>query len=123
MPMRHVGQPSEIANIARGIAAMGPYQLLTDGSELPVVAFSLAPDVTNYTVFEVSRGLREHGWQVPAYTLPAHLDDVAVLRIVVRNGFSADLADILVGHLEDAIDDLSRLPAPPPISRPEGFHH
>ena len=41
--------------------------------------------------------LREQGWLVPAYTFPANLQDVAVLRVVVRNGFSDDMADILLG--------------------------
>jgi glutamate decarboxylase len=110
--------------LSAGIAELGPFELLTDGSDLPVFAFKLRDDVTNYTVFEVSRALREHGWQVPAYTLPANLEDVAVLRIVVRNGFDLDMADILLAHLRRAIDeDLSKLPAPPPISRPQGFHH
>ncbi len=110
--------------LSSGIAELGPFELLTDGSELPVFAFKLRDDVTNYSVFEVSRALREHGWQVPAYTLPANLEDVAVLRIVVRNGFSADMADILLGHLERAVaDDLSKLSKPLPISRAEGFHH
>ncbi len=110
--------------LSSGIAGLGPFELLTDGSELPVFAFKLRDEVTNYTVFEVSRALRGHGWQVPAYTLPANLQDVAVLRVVVRNGFNADMADILLGHLERAIaDDLSKLPTPPPISRPEAFHH
>jgi glutamate decarboxylase len=109
--------------LSSAIAQMGPFELLTDGSDLPVFAFRLREDVTNYTVFEVSRGLRERGWQVPAYTLPAHLEDVAVLRIVVRNGFSPDLADILLDDLARVIEDLSRLPAPPPISRPQAFHH
>lgn len=110
--------------MSSGISELGPFELLTDGSDLPVFAFRLRDDVTNYTVFEVSRALREHGWQVPAYTLPANLEDVAVLRIVVRNGFSADMADILLTHLERAIvDDLSKLPTPPPISRNEAFHH
>jgi glutamate decarboxylase len=110
--------------LSAGIAALGPFELLTDGSELPVFAFRLREDVTNYTVFEVSRALREHGWQVPAYTLPANLEDVAVLRIVVRNGFSAAMADILLAHLARAIEeDLSKLPEPPPISRSESFHH
>jgi glutamate decarboxylase len=110
--------------LSAGIAELGPFELLTDGRDLPVFAFKLRDEVTNYTVFEVSRALREHGWQVPAYTLPANLEDVAVLRIVVRNGFSHDMADILLGHLRRAIDeDLSRLAAPPPISRPQGFHH
>jgi glutamate decarboxylase len=110
--------------LSAGIADLGPFELLTDGSELPVFAFKLRDDVTNYTVFEVSRGLRERGWQVPAYTLPANLEDVAVLRIVVRNGFDHDMADILLSHLRAAVDDdLSKLAAPPPISRPQGFHH
>jgi glutamate decarboxylase len=111
-------------HLSTGIADLGPFELLTDGSDLPVFAFKLRDEVTNYTVFEVSRGLREHGWQVPAYTLPANLEDVAVLRIVVRNGFDIEMADVLLQHLRRAIDeDLSKLPAPPPISRPEGFHH
>jgi glutamate decarboxylase len=101
----------------------GNMPTLTDGSDLPVFAFKLRDEVTNYTVFEVSRLLREHGWQVPAYTLPANLEDVAVLRIVVRNGFDLDMADILLSHLRRAIEDLSKLPEPPPFSRPQGFHH
>jgi glutamate decarboxylase len=109
--------------LSAGIAELGPFELLTDGSELPVFAFKLRDEVTNYTVFEVSRGLRERGWQVPAYTLPANLEDVAVLRIVVRNGFDHDMADILLSHLRAVEDDLSKLSAPPPISRPQGFHH
>lgn len=78
--------------------------------------------MTNYTVFDVSRGLRERGWQVPAYTLPADLEHVALLRIVVRNGFSADLADILLDDLARVVEDTSRLVAPPPTSRSEPFH-
>jgi glutamate decarboxylase len=109
--------------LSAGIAELGPFELLTDGSELPVFAFKLRDEVTNYTVFEVSRGLRERGWQVPAYTLPANLEDVAVLRIVVRNGLDHDMADILLSHLRAVVDDLSNLSAPPPISRPQGFHH
>ena len=27
-------------------------------------------------------------WQVPAYSFPKNLEDMSVLRIVVRNGFS-----------------------------------
>ena len=110
--------------LATGIAELGPFELLTDGSDLPVFAFRLRDEITNYTVFEVSRALRERGWQVPAYTLPANLEHVAVLRIVVRNGLNGDMADVLLGDLRRAVDeDLSKLPAPPPISRPRAFHH
>jgi glutamate decarboxylase len=118
------GSQDVARQLAAGIAELGPFELLTDGSDLPVLAFTLRGDVANYTVFEVSRALREYGWQVPAYTLPANLEHVAVLRIVVRNGFNADMADVLLSHLRRAVeDDLSRLPAPPPIARPQAFHH
>jgi glutamate/tyrosine decarboxylase-like PLP-dependent enzyme len=50
----------------------------------------------NYSVFDVSAALREHGWLVPAYTFPANREDLSVLRIVVRNGFTHDLADLLL---------------------------
>ena len=40
--------------------------------------------IDNYTVFDVSDALREHGWQVPAYTFPADRTDLAALRVVVR---------------------------------------
>ena len=75
---------SDIAQyLAGGIAKIGPYRLISDGSELPVFAFALEPAVTNYTVFDVSDRLRERGWLVPAYTFPPNREDLAVLRIVV----------------------------------------
>jgi hypothetical protein len=36
---------------------------------------------------------------MPAYTFPANREDLSVLRIVVRNGFTHDLADLLLGDL------------------------
>jgi glutamate decarboxylase len=78
--------------LASRIEAIGPYELLSRGDELPVFAFRLKDEVTNFTVFDVSRRMRERGWQVPAYTMPANREDLAVLRVVVRNGMSSDLA-------------------------------
>ncbi|MEW1655094.1 glutamate decarboxylase [Streptomyces sp. NPDC093707] len=90
------------------IAEMGPFTLLTDGSQLPVFAFRISDDVTNFTVFDVSAALRERGWQVPAYTFPANRTDLAALRVVVRNGFGHDLGDLF---LEDLRRVLPRLQA------------
>jgi glutamate decarboxylase len=96
-------------HLAAAVAGIGPFRLLTDGSELPVFAFTLAPEVTRYTVFDVSDGLRKRGWQVPAYNLPANLEHTAVLRIVVRNGLSRDLADLLVADLRREVAQLGKL--------------
>ena len=110
--------------LSSAIAGLGPFRLLTDGSELPVFAFTLNDDVDAYTVFDVSDALRKRGWQVPAYTLPANLQDQAVLRIVVRNGFSRDLADLLLDDLRRETLHLGQFTHPPP-PRPDHdrFHH
>ncbi len=94
------------------IAELGPFVLLTRGDELPVFAFSLADEVENFTVFDVSNALRERGWQVPAYTFPKNREDLAALRVVVRRGFTHDLADMLVADLQRQLPRLERQPAP-----------
>ncbi|MFD8499555.1 glutamate decarboxylase [Amycolatopsis sp. NPDC059657] len=90
--------------LASGIEALGPFSLLTRGDQLPVFAFMVKPDV-GYTVFDVSRRLRERGWLVPAYTFPENRTDLAVLRIVVRNGFTRDLADLLLADLGRVVSE------------------
>jgi glutamate decarboxylase len=101
-------------HLSSSIAALGPFELLTDGSDLPVFAFRLKPEVTGYSVFDVSERLRVRGWQVPAYTFPADLQDMAVMRIVVRNGFSMDLANLLLDDLRLHLKVLEHHPQPQP---------
>ena len=63
--------------------------------------------------------------QVPAYSLPDNLTDVSGLRIVVRNGFGRDLADLLLDDLKRATDFLEGLDAelPHDPSHTESFRH
>jgi glutamate decarboxylase len=98
--------------LAGKIEELGPFRLLTRGDQLPVFAFSLNDDVRSYSVFDVSRALRERGWQVPPYTFPANRTDLAVLRVVVRRGFTHDMADLLVGDLKRQLPHLERQAAP-----------
>jgi glutamate decarboxylase len=98
--------------LADEIAKVGPFRLLTRGDELPVFAFTLDGGIENYTVFDVSNALRERGWQVPAYTFPENRTDLAALRVVVRRGFSHDLADMLLADLERQLPRLEQQPAP-----------
>ncbi len=106
-------------HIAHEIAAIGPYRLITDGSELPVVAFALAPEVTNYTVFDVSARMRESGWLVPAYTFPENRQDLSVLRVVVRAGLTSDMADLFLADVRKQTAWLESLESPMPKRRPE----
>jgi glutamate decarboxylase len=111
-------------HIARTLAAMPEFVVIADGTDLPVVTFALSPDVTKYDVYDLSRKLREHGWLVPAYTMPPKRDDLAVLRVVVRNGFSHDMAELFLRDLRTAISWLDNLQSPMPHEdQPSTFHH
>jgi glutamate decarboxylase len=110
------------------ISQIGPFELLTDGSELPVFAFRLRDEKTApFSVFDLSERLRQRGWLVPAYTFPADMQDTAVIRIVVRNGFSMDLAGLLLEDLRQHARALAAQPrsAVQPVSgrRRQGFAH
>jgi glutamate decarboxylase len=108
-------------HLADEIAAMGPFELISDGSDLPVLAFKLADPVrAGYSVFDLSERLRLRGWLVPAYTFPANMQDTAVLRIVVRNAFTRDLADLLVGDLRMQVKVLEAAPQQPVPLLPDG---
>jgi glutamate decarboxylase len=107
--------------LAGEITGMGPFELLSDGSDLPVIAFKLTdPAASGYTVFDLSERLRQRGWLVPAYTFPENLQDTAVLRIVVRNGFSQDLASLLVSDLRTQVQVLEAAPDKPVPLLPSG---
>ncbi|WNI24089.1 glutamate decarboxylase [Streptomyces sp. ITFR-16] len=111
--------------LAERIEALGDFKLLTRGDQLPVFALTTAPDVTAYDVFDVSQRLRGRGWLVPAYTFPANREDLSVLRIVCRNGFSSDLAELLLNDLKLLLPELRAQSEP--LSRRHGaatsFHH
>ncbi len=107
--------------LAAGIVEIGPFSIIADGTDIPVLAFEIIGDVP-YTVYDVSDRLRYHGWQVPAYTMPENATDVAVLRIVVREGFTMDLASSLLTDLREACDDLQSNPPLQSATR-SGFGH
>ncbi|MFG2883776.1 glutamate decarboxylase [Streptomyces sp. NPDC048297] len=112
-------------SLARQVEALGDFKLLTRGDELPVFAFTTADHVSSYDVFDVSRRMREHGWLIPAYTFPPNREDLSVLRVVCRNGFTHDLAALFVEDLARLLPELRRQPHP--LTRDKeaatGFHH
>ncbi len=111
-------------HIARTLEKMPEFEVISDGTELPVVTFSIGKHVTKYDVYDVSRKLRERGWLVPAYTMPPNREDLAVLRVVVRNGFSHDMAELFLRDLRQAVDWLDDLSGPMPHEeQPSSFHH
>ncbi|MGD1012270.1 MAG: glutamate decarboxylase [Acidimicrobiales bacterium] len=110
--------------LAAEVGRLGPFSLVSRAEGIPVFAFRLT-DTVPYSVYDISEALRSFGWLVPAYTLPPDLDEVSVLRVVVRNGFSRDLARLLLSHLEAVVNRLAAS-AEPHGGRAEmrtTFHH
>lgn len=54
----------------------------------------------------------QRGWMVPAYTMPKDIEDMVVMRIVVRQGMSRDMADMLIGDIKDSVAELEKLEFP-----------
>ena len=111
--------------LAGEVADLGPFALVSDGSELPVVAFRVADGEDRFTVYDVSDALRGHGWLVPAYAMPEGLEHVSVLRVVVRNGFSRNLAELLVADLGAVVAELGQRASGrrPEDAKRSAFHH
>jgi glutamate decarboxylase len=109
--------------VSGAIAELGPFELITDGSELPVFAFKVRDEVEGYSAFDVSSGMRERGWQVPAYTFPENREDLVALRVVVRNGYSRDPADIFLDDLKRLLVRLEKQSSPAHDESYTGFAH
>lgn len=65
-----------------------------------------------WTLFDLQAKLQQSGWIVPAYTMPKNIEDVVVMRIVVRQGMSRDMADMLMGDIRNAIAEFEQLEHP-----------
>jgi glutamate decarboxylase len=91
--------------IAGELAKRSDLVILAGGADLPVVCFGLAGK-PGFSVFDLSAVLRQRGWIVPAYKMAPDADEVEVLRVVVREGLSRDLASELVYDIGTAIDQL-----------------
>ena len=98
------------------LEATGHVRMLSKLGHLPVVTFGLKKP-EGFTVFDLSARLRQRGWIVPAYTMAPDAEDLAVLRVVVREGFSRDMADMLLDDLFRAVKDFRKdaPPAPEPV--------
>jgi glutamate decarboxylase len=106
--------------IAERLPKIGPFRLLYDGQGgLPAVCYQLADESAPFTLYDLSDHLRMRGWQVPAYPLPANRQDTTVQRILIRHGFSREMARLLVTDIERSAAALSRGSRSPQ----PGFHH
>ena len=114
--------------LAVEIAKLGHFEIINDGSPehgIPAISWKLVEGAEHgFTLFDLADRLRTRGWQVPAYTMPADRQDLAVQRILVRAGFSRDEASLLMDDYRDAIAHFDKHPVSVPMSEEEAgsFH-
>ncbi|MDQ6930334.1 MAG: glutamate decarboxylase, partial [Candidatus Eremiobacteraeota bacterium] len=97
--MVHQNAYDVAGHVAKELPKMGPFEVLFDGNSrngIPAVSWTLRDDAhAPYSLFDLSERLRSRGWQIAAYTMVPNLENFAVMRILVRHGFSRDMADLL----------------------------
>jgi glutamate decarboxylase len=115
--------------LAAEIAKLGPFEMIFNGDPeegIPALAWKIKDGVnSSYTLYDLADRLRIRGWQVPAYSLPENVTDVVIQRILVRQGFSRDMADLLLEDFQRAIEFFNSHPVSVSVSEKEsgGFKH
>ena len=115
--------------LADEISKLGPFEILYNGDPhygIPALSWKLKEGVDHgFTLFDLADRLRTRGWLVPAYTMPANRQDLAVQRILIRHGFSRDLASLLMDNYRAAVTHFDRHPVTSPLTEQEAgsFKH
>jgi len=82
-------------------------EVVMEDIKMPLLSFKLKDDQNlGFSVYDISDRLRRYGWQVPAYTLAKGCEDISILRIVAKEGFSYDLASLLIKHIKEVVEEL-----------------
>ncbi len=114
-------------HIAREIADLGPFQVLYDGDSrtgIPAVSWTMREGTdAQYSLFDLSDRLRSRGWQVAAYTMVPNIEDMAVMRVLVRHGSSIHFADGLLDDVRRSLAFFKAHPIAHPMAAHEGSSH
>ncbi len=87
--------------LAEKLSESGEFEVINGAKHIPVVTFKLK-NMESSKAFDLSYRIRERGWIVPAYSLPPNAQDTTIMRVVVRENFTADMVDIFVEDILNA---------------------
>ncbi|RLN98363.1 hypothetical protein BBJ28_00011846 [Nothophytophthora sp. Chile5] len=80
---------------------------IVDKAHMPLVAFSLK-DTSRYSCFEIQEKLKGRGWIVPAYSCSRGAESLVIMRVVVKQNFSCQMAKMLVHDIMLAVEALTQ---------------
>lgn len=101
----------------KAIGRMPCFRNYSEKLENPLFIWTMSPEYekdAKWTLFDLQDKLMQSGWMVPAYTMPKDIEDMVVMRIVVRQGMSRDMADMLIEDITNAVAELEKLEYPTP---------
>ena len=101
----------------KAIGKMPCFKNYSETLENPLFIWTMDPDYekgAKWTLFDLQDKLMQSGWMAPAYTMPKDIEDMGVMRIVVRQGMSRDMADMLIEDIRNAVAELDKLEYPTP---------
>jgi glutamate decarboxylase len=96
--------------LAQGIAAQSCFEVVSDTEQMPVIALRLRTDSSSLTLTALAECLKRKGWIAPVYHLPAKVEDIEVMRIVVKPEFTRAEAEALLRDLQAAVAELTAAP-------------
>lgn len=93
--------------LAKKMFSTNVFENLNPTQLLPVVAVKLK-NKENFTLYDLSDKLRERGWIIPAYSLPANAQETIIMRVVVKENFSREMIDILYQDIINSVEFLRK---------------
>ncbi|XP_074294290.1 glutamate decarboxylase 4-like [Silene latifolia] len=101
--------------LRKGLEKTGRFDIISKEQGIPLVAFAFKDENKNLA-FDLSKALRHHGWIVPAYSMPADIEYMTILRVVVREDFGRQMVDKLLLHIKQALVEITDSSASPRIT-------
>ncbi|UQZ88977.1 glutamate decarboxylase [Deltaproteobacteria bacterium Smac51] len=101
------------ACIREGIRELGDFETFFGGDPqkgIPAVSWTLHPDVRHYSLYDLSDRLRMRGWQVSAYSMLPNIQETVVMRVVLRHGFSDDMALLFLEDVKRCLEYFKKHP-------------
>lgn len=88
--------------LREALVASGYFTVMNETQRIPVVAVTLSSKTTRFNEFDVSNKVREKGWVLSAYSMPADAEEVNSLRVVLRSHINRNAAMQLARDIVDA---------------------
>ncbi|WP_042884887.1 glutamate decarboxylase [Cupriavidus necator] len=88
--------------LRKTLVQSGYFNVMNEQQRIPVVAVTLDRRVTKFNEFDVSNKVREKGWVLSAYSMPANAEEVKSLRVVVRPHLNQNVTQMLARDIINA---------------------